>query len=89
MADLSSNTKIFGFTSFLVDVSSEMVVWVLPFFLTVVLGAPVFVVGLIDAIRESVPKAIGLFSGFYADKTGKKKNMILFGYSLSSEGFQK
>lgn len=80
----SRNTKIFGVTSFLVDVSSEMVIWILPFFLTVVLGAPVFVVGLVDAVHEVTGKIIGIFSGVYSDKTGKRKNMVIFGYSLSA-----
>ncbi len=84
MSGLSRNTKIFGFASFLVDVSSEMVLWILPFFLNTVLGAPVFIVGLIDALRESVSKIVGVLSGFYSDRTGKRKNMILFGYSLSA-----
>lgn len=81
---LSRNTKIFSAASFLVDVSSEMVVWVLPFFLSTVLAAPVFIIGLIDALRESVAKAIGIFAGIEADKTGKRKKMVILGYSVSA-----
>ncbi len=81
---LSRNTKIFSYASFLVDVSSEMVIWILPFFLSSVLAAPVFIIGLIDALREFTPKIVGLFAGFYADKKGKKKNIVIFGYSLSA-----
>ncbi len=84
MQPLSRNTKIFSFASFLVDISSEMIIWILPFFLSTVLAAPIFVIGLIDALRESVGKLVGIFAGVYADKTGKRKKLIIFGYSLSA-----
>ncbi len=80
---LSRNTKLFSLASFLVDISSEMIIWVLPFFLSSVLMAPVLVIGLIDALRESVAKFVGVFAGLYADRTGKRKRMIIAGYSVS------
>ncbi|MBS3067987.1 MFS transporter, partial [Candidatus Micrarchaeota archaeon] len=84
MQSLSRNTKIFSLASFLVDISSEMIIWILPFFLSTVLAAPIFVIGLIDALRESIGKLVGIFAGVYADKTGKRKKLIIFGYSLSA-----
>ncbi|MBS3067700.1 MFS transporter [Candidatus Micrarchaeota archaeon] len=84
MQSLSKNTKIFSLASFFVDISSEMIIWILPFFLSTVLAAPIFVIGLIDALRESVGKLVGIFAGVYADKTGKRKKLIIFGYSLSA-----
>jgi len=67
---LSKNTRILSFVSFLVDVSSEMVIPLLPFFLTHILLAPVIVLGIIEAIREFTANAFGVFSGVYSDKVG-------------------
>ena len=61
-----------------------MIIWILPFFLSTVLAAPIFIIGLIDGIREFTGKLVGIFAGFYADKTGKRKKLIIFGYSLSA-----
>lgn len=80
---LSRNTKLLALTSFLTDISSEMVVPLLPFFVTTILGAPLFVLGLIEAIRELTANVVGIFSGIISDKLGKKKNIIIIGYSLS------
>ncbi|MEK6981318.1 MAG: MFS transporter [Candidatus Micrarchaeota archaeon] len=80
---LSKNTKLLALTSFLVDISSEMVVPLLPFFVTTILGAPLFVLGLIEAVRELTANVVGIFSGIISDKLGKKKNIIILGYSLS------
>lgn len=81
---ISRNTKILGFSSFLTDLSSEMIFPLLPFFLTAILGAPVFAVGLMESLSESVVALAAIASGFYADRTGKKKGIIVAGYSLSA-----
>lgn len=86
---LSRNTKILGVASFLVDISSEMIFPLLPFFVTVILGAPVFVVGIMEGLGEAAVALTAILTGFYADKIGKKKKLILSGYGLSavSKGF--
>ena len=80
---LSRNTKIFSLVSFLVDVSSEMVIPLLPCFLTNVLFAPVIVLGIIEAIREFTANIFGTFAGVYSDRVGKRKKFVVFGYALS------
>jgi len=80
---LTKNTKIFGIASFLNDVSSEMIFPLLPFFLTKILLAPVWVIGLIEGIGEATVSIVGLLSGIYTDKTGKRKNITIGGYALS------
>jgi len=82
--DLSRNTKLLSLASFLVDVSSEMVFPLLPFFVTVVLGAPVFAVGMMESLGEAAVAVTAILSGFYADKTGRRKGLIMGGYSLSA-----
>ena len=81
---LSKNTKLFGAISFLTDVSSEMIFPLLPFFLTGVLGAPVFVLGFMESIGEFVAGVSRFIAGVYSDRIGKRKMPMLAGYLLSS-----
>ena len=81
---LGRNTKVMGIASFLVDASSEMIFPLLPFFITVVLGGPAFAVGLMEGLGEFSVAITSILSGLYSDKIGKRKNIILFGYSLSA-----
>jgi len=81
---LSSNTKIMGIASFLVDASSEMIFPLLPFFITVILGGPALAVGLMEGLGEFSAAVSSILSGLYSDKIGKRKRIILFGYSLSA-----
>ncbi len=82
--DISRNTRLLGITSFLVDVSSEMIFPLLPTFLTKVLGAPAFVIGLMESLSEFTVAICNLVAGFYSDKLGKRKRLIMLGYSISA-----
>lgn len=81
---ISQNTRLLAITSFLVDVSSEMVFPLLPAFLTIFLGAPVIIIGVMESLSEFVIAIADIFSGFYSDKVGRRKKLILFGYSISA-----
>jgi MFS family permease len=70
--------------SFFTDISSEMIVYLLPLFLTNVLGAQTAVVGLIEGVAESTASLTRLISGWLSDKVGKRKGLTIFGYSLSA-----
>jgi MFS family permease len=84
----SKNTKkniwYLGWTSFFTDVSSEMIFPILPIFLTTVLKANMAVIGLIEGIAESASAFLKLISGWFSDKFGKKKPLVIAGYSLST-----
>src|SRR3989344_7964882 len=84
MKDTKKNVWYLGLVSFFTDVSSEMIFPILPLFLTTVLKANMAVVGLIEGIAESTSSLLKLFSGIIADKFGKKKPLIILGYSLSA-----
>ncbi|MBU1017511.1 MFS transporter [Patescibacteria group bacterium] len=73
-----------GLASFFTDMSSEMIFPVLPIFLSTVLGANMAVIGLIEGVAESAAALLKLFSGWLSDKVGKKKPLIIAGYSLSA-----
>ncbi|MCX5708298.1 MAG: MFS transporter, partial [Candidatus Omnitrophica bacterium] len=55
------NIIILGITSFLTDVSSEMIYPILPVFLVTTLGASPAILGLIEGIAESVASILKVF----------------------------
>ena len=77
------NVFFLGLVSFFNDFSSEMVQSVMPVFLTTVLGAPAFFVGLIEGVADALSSVFKLISGWMSDKIGKRKKPAVLGYSLS------
>jgi MFS family permease len=73
-----------GLVSLFMDISSEMIHSLLPLFLTGTLGVSVAFVGLIDGIAESTAAISKVFSGYISDKIGRRKPLILLGYSLGA-----
>jgi len=73
-----------GLVSFFTDVSSEMVFPLLPVFLTTFLGAGKEILGLIEGIADSVASVVEIVSGYFADRTGKRKQLVALGYGTSS-----
>jgi MFS family permease len=81
---IKKNVFFLGLVSLLTDVSSDMIYPLLPVFLTDVLGASRVFVGLIEGIAESTASLLKIFSGWFSDKIGKRKPVVILGYSLSS-----
>src|SRR6185369_15330867 len=77
------NVFFLGLVSFFNDFSSEMVQSVMPVFLTVTLGVPVFFVGFLEGLADALSSVVKLFSGWMSDKIGKRKKPAVLGYSLS------
>lgn len=73
-----------GFTSLLMDSSSEMVHSILPLFLVSGLGASVAMVGLIDGFAEATASITKIFSGALSDHWRNRKHIAAFGYGLSA-----
>lgn len=71
-------------TSFFMDVSSEMIVNVLPLFLSNVLGIGTAVIGLIEGVAESTASLLKVFSGGLSDRLGARKPLAVVGYALSA-----
>ncbi len=80
---LTRNVWALGFTSLLTDVSSEMIVPVLPLFITGVLHASVASLGVIEGVAESTASLLRLSSGWLSDRIGRRKPFLVFGYGLS------
>lgn len=70
--------------SFLTDVSSEMLTNLIPLFLYNVLGVQTSIIGLIDGIAETTASLVKIFSGALSDRIGKRKNLTVLGYALST-----
>jgi len=73
-----------GFTSLLMDVSSEMIHALLPVFLVTTLGASALVVGLIDGAAEALALVVKVFSGALSDAMGRRKPLAVLGYGLGA-----
>jgi MFS family permease len=80
----SRNVWAVTITSFLTDVSSEMLFNLLPLFLFNVLGTRTAVIGLIEGVAETTSSLLKIFSGWLSDRLGSRKGLAVAGYSLST-----
>lgn len=81
---LPRNVWVVTATSFLTDVSSEMVINLIPLFLANVLGVRTGVIGLIEGIAETTASLLKVFSGWLSDRLGQRKWLTVTGYALST-----
>ena len=81
---LPRNIWAVGLTSFFMDVSSEMVINILPLFLSNVLGVKTNIIGLIEGVAESTASILKIFSGWLSDKLHARKWLAVAGYGLSA-----
>ena len=73
-----------GFVSLLMDVSSEMILALLPVFMVGTLGVSPLVLGLIEGVSEATALIVKVFSGLWSDWVGRRKPLALLGYGLSA-----
>jgi MFS family permease len=71
-------------TSFLADVSTELVVNVLPLFLANVLGVRTAVIGLVEGVAEATASLLKAPAGALSDRLGRRKGLAVAGYTLSA-----
>ena len=83
LAGFHPNVIALGLTSFFTDVSSEMLVPVMPLFVTATLGASVASLGLIEGVAECTSSALRLVAGRLSDRIGRRKPFLIVGYGLS------
>ncbi len=77
------NVIFLGLTSFINDISSDMIFAVMPFFITS-LGGGGIAVGLISGLGDSISGILKVFSGYLSDKFGRKMPFVFGGYFISS-----
>ncbi|HOO42785.1 MAG TPA: MFS transporter [Bacteroidales bacterium] len=80
---LHRNVFFAGLTSFFTDTSTKMIYSVMPLFLLSI-GASKTSISLIEGIAESTASLIKAFSGFWSDKIGKNKPLMLLGYGITA-----
>ncbi len=78
------NVVRLGYVSFFTDVSTEMILGVLPLFIVRELGGTAAILGFIEGAAEAVNYAFRVFAGVMTDKIGRRKPLVLLGYGLSS-----
>jgi len=81
---LPRNVVAISLVSLLNDASSEIIYPLLPFFLAFTLGASPAVIGTIEGAAESVSGLLKLFAGYFSDRLGRRKSLVVFGYALAS-----
>ncbi len=83
-AGVTRNVVALGMVSLLTDVSTEMILPVLPLFVTGVLHASVTSVGVIEGVAECTAAMLRLASGWLSDRIGRRKPFLMFGYGIST-----
>ena len=78
------NVVALGFASLFTDVSTEMMIPVLPAFVTGTLKASVASLGVIEGVAECTATVLRIFSGWLSDRIGRRKPFMLLGYGLST-----
>jgi MFS family permease len=81
---LPRNVWAVSLTSFFMDISSEMVINILPLFLYNVLGVKTNVIGLIEGVAESTASLLKVFSGWLSDRLRARKWLAVGGYGLAA-----
>lgn len=82
--DLPRNVWAVSFTSFFMDISSEMVINIIPLFLSNVLGIKTNIIGIIEGVAEATASVLKVFSGWLSDKLRGRKWIAVLGYGISA-----
>ncbi|GAC1651238.1 MAG: MFS transporter [Gemmatimonadaceae bacterium] len=83
-APLPRNVIALAAVSFFTDVSSEMIYPLLPVFLSSVLGVGPGYIGTIEGAAETTAALLKLVSGWWSDRIGRRKPLVVAGYVLAS-----
>lgn len=75
---------VLGLVSLLTDVSSEMILPLLPSLLLGGMGAAPIVVGMVEGIADALSAVLKLIAGSWSDRAPRRKPFILAGYGLST-----
>jgi len=81
---LPRNVWVVTLTSFLTDISSEMILNLLPLFLFSVLGVRTSFIGLIEGVADAVASLVKMTSGWLSDRIRVRKPLAVLGYAVST-----
>jgi MFS family permease len=80
---ISANVVALGFVSLFNDVSSDLLVQVIPLYLANVLAASPAIIGVIEGVVESASSILRLLSGALSDRLGRRSVLVSSGYATS------
>jgi MFS family permease len=72
-----------GLVSLFTDAASEMIYPLIPVYVAA-LGSGAIILGVIEGVAETTASILKLISGIISDRMGKRKILVLIGYSISS-----
>ena len=81
---MNRNILGMGLASMFSDWNHEMATAILPVFLSSVLGAPAFALGVIEGVADGVSTLFQIWSGWYSDRIGKRKGLAVLGYLITA-----
>ncbi len=81
---VNRNIFFLGLTSFFTDISSEMILPLIPLFLENFLGASKFQIGIVEGLATATASLLKVFSGYVSDLVRRKKALVVIGYTLSN-----
>jgi MFS family permease len=77
------NVIALGIVSLLTDSATEMIYPLIPLFVST-LGSGALILGVIEGVAETTASVLKLVSGILSDRLGKRKLLVVIGYSISS-----
>lgn len=80
---LNRNVIAMTVTSFLSDCAYEMVTAVLPSFLSAI-GVAAAALGWIEGVADAISSSVKLGAGWWSDRVGNRKAIVVFGYALTA-----
>ncbi len=81
---ISKTTYSVSVASALNDTAGQMVLPVLPLFLSLTLGASPLAIGAIEGVAGAISNAFTLLVGVMSDKSGKRASFVFTGYGVSA-----
>ncbi|HET7420077.1 MAG TPA: MFS transporter [Candidatus Dormibacteraeota bacterium] len=84
---LNRNVIGIGLADLAADANYEMILAVLPLFITAGLGAPVVAVGLVEGVADGSSAVVKVWSGWYSDRVAWRKALAAGGYGATGFGF--
>ena len=81
---MTRNVVALALVSLVTDVSTEMLVYLVPLYLANVLLASAAIIGLIEGVAESTAAGLKLVSGVLSDRVGRRRFLVGIGYGGST-----
>ena len=78
-----NNIILLGFVSLINDLSSKIILPILPLYISQ-LGGTGIAIGLLSGLGESASSLLKVISGYWSDKLGKRKPFVFWGYFVSA-----